>query len=116
MRWVFRDKLNSEGVLAKHKARLCARGDLQVTDLDTYASTLGARLFRFMCTFIAVFDLETKQIDAVNTFLNSKLPAPMCLQPPEGFRQQGKLLFLERAMYGLQESPLFWYNELTSTL
>ena len=58
----------------KHKARLVVQGDLQPkTDKDTYAATLAARVFRVIIALYAYFDLEAKQLDAVNAFGNSKL-------------------------------------------
>ena len=44
--WTFVYKLDTDGYLAKYKARLCIRGDLQEpTYLDTYVTTLAARIF-----------------------------------------------------------------------
>ena len=44
--WTFVYKFNTDGYLAKYKARLCVRGNLQEpTYLDTYATTLAARIF-----------------------------------------------------------------------
>jgi hypothetical protein len=49
--WVFKYKIDSDGYLVKHKARLCATGDLQTTEEDTYAATLASQSFR---AYIAV--------------------------------------------------------------
>lgn len=40
--WVFKYKFDENGYLAKYKACLCAKGDLQHTDQDTFAATLAA--------------------------------------------------------------------------
>jgi hypothetical protein len=56
--WVFTYKFDPDGFLIKHKARLCARGDLQETTDETYAATLAAQTFRFMMAIAAYFDLE----------------------------------------------------------
>jgi hypothetical protein len=63
----------------------------------------------------AVFDLEIVQLDAVNAFLNSTLDEEVYTHFPEGFIQQGKVLRLLRALYGLKRSPLLWYQDLTTT-
>ncbi|SLM34143.1 Ribonuclease H-like domain [Lasallia pustulata] len=44
-RWVYKNKYDEQGFFVKHKARLCARGDLQKTLQDTFAATLAARIF-----------------------------------------------------------------------
>jgi reverse transcriptase-like protein len=114
--WVFKYKFDSDGYLTKFKARLCARGDLQPTMQDTYAATLAAQTFRAMMAIIAAFDLEMRQYDAINAFVNAKLPMPKIMECPEGFKQNGKALCVQRALYGLREAPLLWYREFTENL
>ncbi|XP_044714486.1 reverse transcriptase (RNA-dependent DNA polymerase) domain-containing protein [Hirsutella rhossiliensis] len=72
--WVFKYKFDKHGFLTKFKARLCVRGDLQqLGDKDTYAATLAGRSFRILMAITAKFDLETRQLDAVNAFTNALL-------------------------------------------
>jgi hypothetical protein len=60
--WTFIYKLDTDGYLAKYKARLCVRGDLQEpTYLDAYATTLAARIFRTLMAIMAAFNLEARQ-------------------------------------------------------
>ena len=58
LKWVFKCKFDSDGYLQKLKARLCVRGDLQITEEETYAATLAARIFRALMAIAAAFDLE----------------------------------------------------------
>ena len=64
----------------------------------------------------AAFDLEIRQYNAVNTFTNAKLSKLVYCYCPEGFSQEGHVLELLMALYGLKILPLLWYKELTSTL
>ena len=114
--WVFTYKFDSDGYLLKHKARICVRGDLQFTEQETYAATLACRTFRALMAITAVFDLEIVQLDAINAFLNSKLNEQIYVEYPEGFGVQNHILLLLRALYGLKQSPLLWYQDLTATL
>jgi len=52
----------------------------------------------------------------VNAFTNARLDKPVYCYCPEGFDQNGHILKLLRALYGLKVSPLLWYKELTNTL
>ena len=70
-RWVFKYKFDDQGYFFKYRARLCAREDLQYIETDTYAVTLVSRIFRTFTAIIVAFDLETRQYDAVNTFINN---------------------------------------------
>ena len=114
--WVFSYKLDKDGYLLKYKARLCVRGDLQITFADTYAATLAARTFRALMALSAAFNLEIRQYDAINAFVNSKLDEEIFCECPDGFERPGKIIQLQRAFYGLRQSPLLWYNHLSSTI
>ena len=115
--WTYKYKFDEFGWLIKFKARLVARGDLQHTDMDTFAATLAARLFRFLMALTANFDLETRQYDAVNAFANSTINEPtFCKVPPGWIGKTNILLLLQKALYGLKQSPALWYKELSSTL
>jgi Reverse transcriptase (RNA-dependent DNA polymerase) len=114
--WVFKYKFNSDGYLDKFKARLCVRGDLQSTNQDTYAATLAARTFRALISISAAFNLEMKQYDAVNAFVNSELKEEVYTHCPEGFTKIGHCWRLKKALYGLKEAPLRWYETLSTAL
>jgi hypothetical protein len=114
--WVFSYKFDEDGYLAKHKARLCARGDLQTTNQDTYAATLAAQTFRAIMAIVAAFDLETRAYDAINAFVNAKLSQPLPCQCPEGYEKEGCILMVLRALYGLKESPALWFKDFSTTL
>lgn len=115
--WVFKYKFDDQGFLIKYKARLCARGDLQKTEGDTYAATLAARIFRALMALAAAFDLETRQYDAVNAFANSPINEPTYCTLPQGWDglDINILLKLLRALYGLRQSPALWYQNLSKT-
>ena len=77
--WVFKYKFDDQGYLIKHKARLCARDDLQKIEQNTYAATLAARIFRALMAIVNAFDLETRQYNAINAFVNSEINEPIYL-------------------------------------
>ena len=117
LKWVYKYKTDSNGFIQRFKAHLCARGDLQATTHDTYASTLALKVFRLMCAIVAHFDLEMEQMDAVNAYLNAELPRPIHLQSPPGIETpEGSRLLLLRALYGLKESGFLWQQKLRHTL
>ena len=64
----------------------------------------------------ACFDLELKQYDAVNAFVHAPLPDKVYMQMPHGYRQHGKILWLNKAVYGLHQSPVLWQELFTTTL
>jgi hypothetical protein len=117
--WVYIYKFNKHGFFRKCKARLVVRGDQQQKDLETetYAATLPGRSFRALIAIAARFDLELKQYDAVNAFINASLDDVVYIRMPPGKRSDGrKVLLLKKALYGLRKSPLLWQRHLTQTL
>jgi hypothetical protein len=57
----------------KYKARLVVRGDLQQYSIHNkmYTATLALKTFRALVAITAYFDLNTEQLDVINTFINS---------------------------------------------
>jgi hypothetical protein len=102
---IFKYKFDENGFLIKYKARLVARGDMQHTNQDTYAATLAARIFRALMALTAAFNLETRQFDAMNAFVNSLIDEPTYCRPPEGWPYEVGILLLKRALYELKQSP-----------
>lgn len=79
--WRFLYKFDENGYFTKYKARVCARGDLQsVSEEEKYAATLAMKRFRALAAMIAAYKLKTRQLDAVNAFLNAKNDKPIYCQ------------------------------------
>jgi hypothetical protein len=115
--WVFVYKTDKHGYLQKCKARLVVCGNQQAQgDLPTRADTLAGTTFRAMMAITAQFDLETRQLDAVNAFVNCRLDEVVFMRHPPGFEDETgqTVLRLKKALYGLRRSPLLWQRELTT--
>jgi len=120
LKWVFTYKVNQDGYFVKCKARIVVRGDLQITNTLhlTYAATLAARSFRTAMAIATHFDLEIMQYDVVGAFLyanRENQPEVIC-KLPNGYKVPGKCVKLKKALYGLKDSPLLWYEELSRLL
>ena len=117
VRWVFDYKFDASGYLARYKGRIVVRGDKEpLTGEETYAATLAFRVFRWMMALAAAYNLSTRQLDAVNSFINAKLHKKIYCYMPQGFERPGYVWWLLMALYGLRKSPLLWLQELSGTL
>jgi hypothetical protein len=117
LKWVFDYKFDSDGHLLKTKARICVRGDLQImTSEEKRATTLAARTARAVLALVAAFGWNTRQLDAMNAFLNSELDEEVYTEMPEGFRRSGSCWRLSRALYGLRRAPRLWQLEVIRVL
>lgn len=119
-KWTFQYKENPDGYVTKFKARLCARGDLQlgVHKRDVQAITGAYRTFRLLMALVAAFDLEIIHLDAINAFVNADVDEEIYITMPEGYKEgdKGKVLKLRKALYGLRKSPRLWFIMLSGTL
>jgi hypothetical protein len=55
----------------------------------------------------------------INAFINASRPSRSVLvacQLPDGFKQLRIYIEVDRALYGLKDSPALWYKEFSSTL
>ena len=103
--WVFKYKFDENGYLVKFKARLCARSDLQHTKQNIYAAILVVWLFRIFMIIVTVYDLNTKQYNAVNAFVNNFINETIYCKIFEGWPVNLDIfLFFHRAFYNLKQS------------
>ena len=58
------------------------------------------------------------QYDVVGAFLNALITSSnlVICDMLDGFKRHGYSVKLNRALYGLKESPLLWYEEFSSSL
>lgn len=123
LRWVFIYKFDDHDFLIKFKARICVREDLQlVSKEDTRAVTFAVRSLRSLLTIAAAFDLNIKQLNEINVFINSKLSDEIYTYLSDSVAKLSLSQFkfsclqLLQALYELRKFPLLWLNEFSSTL
>lgn len=120
-RWVYALKFAPDGTIIRFKARLVAQGFRQVPGVDyfeTYAPVTSASTIRIMLSLAAAEDKEVWQLDVKTAFLNSSLDEQIHIDPPEGLGNipAGQACLLNRALYGLKQSPKVWYDRLAEDL
>ena len=73
-------------------------------------------MFRLYIVIMCYFDLESRQYDTLNVFINAKNKTEIRGELLEGFKKPGWIIQIIIALYGLKTSPLYWYQEFTVTL
>jgi hypothetical protein len=107
LKWVFTYKTDSDDYLIKYKARIVIRSDLQMIDSqDVYATTLASKVFRVLMILVAAFNLKTRQLNAINAFLNTHNDELIYCQMSDDYRLDGKVIKIIRALYEQRKSPL----------
>jgi hypothetical protein len=119
LKWVFKLKRDSAGVILRFKARIVARGFQQqegVNYWDTYAPVTKYTTMRALLAKAAHEDMEVHQMDITTAFLNGELEEEVyCSQPP-GFADGPRVCLLLKAIYGLKQAPRVWHQCFKSAL
>ena len=119
--WVFRIKRAPDGTIKKFKARLCARGDLQVCNEDAYAPVVAFSTVRFFLVASLILGWYTCSIDFSNAFVQSSLSTPIYIHVPRGYRTNNtsphrQCLRLKRSLYGIVTAAKLWFTLLLKAL
>ncbi len=113
LKWVFTYKTDSNDYLIKYKVRIVIRDDLQIIDFqNVYAITLISKVFRNLMTLVAAFDLKTRQLNAINAFLNAHNDELIYCQMSDDYRLDEKVIKVIRALYEQRKSSLLWLRIL----
>ena len=113
-RWVLVDKVQDDGSL-KPKARLVVRGfqEAGLRDLDTFSPTCSKSSWRVLLKVASYRGLAPITVDISTAFLQGgALQREVYVRPPQQLHAPGQLLKLRKAVYGLVDAPLYWYQAL----
>ncbi len=118
--WAFKCKRYPDGLIKKFKARFCARGDQQLEGIDffeTYAPVVQWTTVRLLLILEILLNLKSKQGDVTAAFLHAPLEdEKVFVEMPLGFKEPGKVLSLKRSLYGLKQSPRYFWKYLTKAM
>ena len=69
--------------------------------------------FRLLLTLAVQYNLLIEQIDITSAFLHGELNDEIYMEVPQGIIYSGdKVCKLQRALYGLKQSPRVWHLKL----
>ncbi|GJS41178.1 retrovirus-related pol polyprotein from transposon TNT 1-94 [Tanacetum coccineum] len=121
-KWVYRNKLDENGVVSRNKARLVAQGYNQQKGIDydeTYASVARLESIRILLAYACALDFKLFQMDVQSAFLNGFINEEVYMAQPPGFIDFAKpyhVYKLKKALYGLKQAPKSWYDKLKAFL
>ncbi|GKD41536.1 retrovirus-related pol polyprotein from transposon TNT 1-94, partial [Tanacetum coccineum] len=121
-KWVFRNKLDENGIVSRNKARLVAQGYNQQEGIDydeTYASVARLESIRILLAYACALDFKLFQMDVKSAFLNGFINEEVYVAQPPGFidfEKPDHVYKLKKALYGLKQAPKAWYDRLKAFL
>ena len=121
-KWVFRNKMDKNGIITRKKARLVAKGYSQEEGIDfdeTFSPVARLEAIRIFLAYAAHANFKVYQMDVKSSFLNGELEEEVYVQQHPGFEESNFTNFVYRlfkALYGLKQSPRAWYDTLSQFL
>lgn len=119
-RWVFTKKFDVDNNV-RYRARLVAKGFSQKPGIDyneTFAPVIRHSTLRLLFALSVKMKMNITHLDVTTAFLNGVLKENIYMSLPEGFANKsgGNVLRLKRAIYGLKQSSLAWYERVKDCL
>ncbi|GJS76627.1 retrovirus-related pol polyprotein from transposon TNT 1-94 [Tanacetum coccineum] len=121
-KWVFRNKLDENGIVSRNKARLVAQGYNQQEGIDydeTYAPVARLESIRILLAYAYALDFKLFQMDVKSAFLNGFINEEVYVAQPSrfiDFKKPDHVYKLKKALYGLKQAPKAWYDRLKAFL
>jgi hypothetical protein len=112
VKWVFKIKTDEKGVVTKYKARITPKGFKQrhgVDYFEVFANTGKYKTLRVVLSLAARRDMELRQLDVPQAFIQAALEEDVYMEMPEGYEIEGMVCHLKKSLYGLKQSPRNWY-------
>nr|GFA23531.1 retrovirus-related Pol polyprotein from transposon TNT 1-94 [Tanacetum cinerariifolium] len=122
LKWLFKNKHDEEKTVIQNKTRLVVREYRQEERIDFKESlALVARLeaIRIFLEYDAHKSFVVFQMDMKTAFLHGTLKEDVYVCQPEGFidaDHSSHVYKLNKALYGLNQAPRAWYDELSTFL
>jgi len=122
LKWVFKVKRDELGNIIRHKARLVAKGYVQRAGVDfdeVFAPVARMESIRTLLALAAHEGWKVHHMDVKSAFLNGGLREEVYVSHPPGFiigNDDGKVLRLRKALYGLRQAPRAWNAKLDASM
>eukprot|EP00961_Rhodomonas_salina_P091400 1230789-Rhodomonas_salina.1 len=113
---VFKVKVDEHSNPYRHKCRIVARGFQESNQEETFAPMAHPIMIRTMIVIAVANGWYMKQGDVKTAYLNANLEKPVYLQPLKGIEPiigGGKIMELQKAVYGLGASGRLWWQTFT---
>nr|GEV47615.1 hypothetical protein [Tanacetum cinerariifolium] len=113
LKWLFKNKHDGDQTVIRNKSRLVMRGYRQEEGIDfeeSFAPVARMEAIRIFSVF---------QMDMKTAFLHGSLKEDVYVCQPEGFidaDHPSHVYKLKKALYGLNQAPRAWYDELSTFL
>lgn len=120
--WIFKIKRNSDGSVARYKARLVANGNQQSEGVDfseTFSPVIKQPTIRVVLSLAVHHQWSLRQLDVTNAFLHGVIDEEVYMRQPLGYKNASNPTYvckLNKALYGLRQAPRAWFSTFSGFL
>ncbi|GJR30196.1 putative ribonuclease H-like domain-containing protein [Tanacetum coccineum] len=113
-KWVFKNKKDERGIVARNIARLVAQGFTQEEGIDydkVFAPVARIEAIRLLLAYASFMGFIMYQMDVKSAFLYGTIEEEVYVCQPPGFEDPhfpNKVYKVEKALYGLHQAPRAW--------
>uniref|UniRef100_A0A2N9EHT6 Reverse transcriptase Ty1/copia-type domain-containing protein n=1 Tax=Fagus sylvatica TaxID=28930 RepID=A0A2N9EHT6_FAGSY len=121
-KWVYKLKHNSDGTIARYKAKLVAKGFHQQQGVDydeTFNPVIEPPTVRLILSLAVSHNWFLRQLDVKNAFLHDTLKEKVYMAQPQGYIDSTHPHYvykLHKSIYGLKQVPRAWFESFTTQL
>ncbi|GJR53998.1 putative ribonuclease H-like domain-containing protein [Tanacetum coccineum] len=121
-KWVFRNKKDERGIVIRNKARLVTHGYTQEEGIDydkVFAPVARIEAIMLFLAYASFMEFIVYQMDVKSAFLYGTIDEEVYVCQPLGFEDpqfSNKVYKVEKALYGLHQTPKAWYETLSTYL
>ena len=125
-RWVYKRKVNKDGVVYRYRARFVAQGFLQrpfdsYNPDETYSPVVAKDTIRLFLSVSAALNLHVYQCDVKAAFLQAPLSETIFMRAAPGYRTttasgEEEIWELHQSIYGLRQSSNAFYTAMHAHL
>ena len=119
--WAFKIKRYPDGHVKTFKARFCVRGDRQKEGVDyfeTWAPVVQWSTVHIVMILAIKLNLISVQCDITAAIIHGRVTETIYVNQPRGFNcvKGDEVLRLKQTLYGLKQSPRYFFHYLTERL
>ncbi|GKE39980.1 putative ribonuclease H-like domain-containing protein, partial [Tanacetum coccineum] len=111
---------DERGIVVRNKARLVAQGSTQEEDIDydgVFAYVARIEAIKLFLAYASFKGFIVYQMDVKSAFLYGTIEEEVYVCQPPGFEDLqflDKVYKVEKALYGLHQAPIAWYETLST--